>query len=111
MPLLKGILGKEEEEEFVEINETPAEIAATIPIKIESVSDYSDADKVQRALREGHIVLAKVKGLREKDMTELKRVIERIKRTCIAVNGEIVGLDQEWVLVTPAGARVVRPAE
>jgi len=29
----------------------------------------------------------------------------------VVVNGEIVGLDQEWVLVTPAGARVVRPAE
>lgn len=70
-------------------------------IVIESVAEFGDTEKVLKFLREGTIVLLKVKALREKDLGELKRVVERLKRTVVAQNGDIVGVEQDWLLLVP----------
>ena len=49
-----------------------------------------------------------IKGLKEKDMTELKRAIERIRKTCLAINGDIAGVSDEWVIICPEFAKVHR---
>ncbi len=70
-------------------------------IVIENVAEFGDTEKVLKALREGNIVLLKVKALKEKDLGELKRVVERLKRTILAQNGDIVGVEQDWLLLVP----------
>ncbi len=77
-----------------------------VGIRIEKLDDFSDTDRILKTLREGSIVFLRIKGLKDKDIGELKRSVERLKKTVMAQNGEIVGVEQDWLLLTPDFATV-----
>lgn len=107
---LKSIMGKlRSGNNYVEIDHTeePRE-DKQMWIALERLDSFSDSDRIQRKIREGNILLVKIRDLRAKDAEELKRSVERIRRTCLAVNGDIAGLGDDWLLVTPAAAKVYR---
>lgn len=115
MPI-KELLGKGEEsigdEELLEISDEDREgRAEAVPIEVVQLEEYQDAEEVQRSLREGKIIFAKIKKLKEKDMNELKRAIERIRKTCTAVDGDIAGVDDSYIVAAPNYARIVREVE
>lgn len=91
------------EEEFIELE--PNEMkkkAAKIFVKYFILTDFADIKGVIDALREGYTVaLIKIKPLKDKDMNELKRAINKVKRTCEAIDGEIVGIDEDWIIAVP----------
>lgn len=101
MPLFAG------KDEYVEL-ESSDEKKSKVPIEIEKINEYSDSDRIQRKAREGTIMLVRVKELRERNVGELKRCVERIKRTVEASGGEIVAVGDDWVIVTPGTAKLVR---
>jgi len=97
------------EEEFIELDTTGVEApSGKIPIKVDKLEDFSDSDRIQKIIRDGSIVLVKIKALRGKDISELKRAIDKLRKTCIAVNGDIAGIDEDWIILTPAYAHVAR---
>ena len=111
MSISKKIFGGREspdEEEFLEIEHVSSPNIDAIPIKIAQINDYGDVDSVQKMLREGNIVFAKIKTLKEKDLSELKRAVERIRKTVIAIGGDIAGVDENYIVATPNFARVDR---
>jgi len=110
MALEKIFGGREEidEEDFLEIDHEATPNIDAIPIKIAHINDYGDIDKVQRLLREGNIVFARIKTLKDKDISELKRAIERLRKTVTALNGDIAGVDEDYIVATPNFARVDR---
>jgi len=112
MPLEKIFGGRKEidEGDFLEIDHEATPNIDAIPIKIAHINDYGDVDMVQKFLREGNIVFAKIKTLKEKDMSELKRAIERLRKTVIALNGDIAGVDENFIVATPSFARIDRTA-
>ncbi len=97
------------EEEFIELDtedlETPS---GKIPIRVDKMDDFSDSDRIQKHIRGGNIVLVKIKTLRGKDISELKRAIDKLRKTCIAINGDIAGIDEDWVILTPSFAHIAR---
>jgi SepF-like predicted cell division protein (DUF552 family) len=102
-------------EEYIEVDvgglpgaEPTLSGSGKIGIIIESVSEFGDTERVLKQVREGQIVLMKVKALKEKDLGELKRVVERFKRTVLAQNGDIVGVEQDWLLLVPEHVTVHR---
>ncbi|MFH8080997.1 MAG: cell division protein SepF [Candidatus Aenigmatarchaeota archaeon] len=97
----------EDKEAFVEIEKTGEE-GKKIHIKVETLEEYGDTDRVQKLLREGNILFLKIKPLRDKDLGELKRAVAKIKKTVTAMNGDIVGVDENYLIVTPEFARVYR---
>ena len=102
---------EEEGEEYVEVNvmDSPEAVpSGALGIKVEKLDDFGDTDRVLRSMRKGSIVFLKIRGLREKDMGELKRAIEKLKRTAMANNGDIVGIEQDWLIITPDGAAIER---
>jgi uncharacterized protein len=107
---IKNIMGKfRDKEDYVEVEHDEAPIAAgPISIEIERLENYNDSDRIQKKVREGNILLVKIRDLKAKDMEELKRSVERIRRTCVAVNGDIAGLGDDWIVVTPSSAKVHR---
>lgn len=115
MPI-KDLLGKGEEEigdeELLELSEEAGggEVRA-VPIKVIELEEYKDAEGVQKSVREGKIVFVKIKRLKEQDMSDLKRAIERIRKTCTAVDGDIAGVDENYIVVTPSYAKVLREQE
>lgn len=102
------------QEEYIEIEVGGASKSSPVPahgkigIRIENLTEFSETEKVLRFLREGSVVLLKIKTLKEKDLSELKRVVERLKRTIAAQNGDMVGVEQDWLLLVPEHAVVHR---
>jgi len=98
-------------EEFIELDtedvETPT---GKVPIKVDKLEDFSDTDRIQKHMRNNNIVLVKIKALRGKDISELKRAIEKLRKTCVATNGDIAGIDEDFIILTPSFAHIVREA-
>ena len=60
-------------------------------------------------LREGYtIALVNIKPLKDKDLVELKRAINKLKKTCDAIRGDIAGFGDDYIIVTPSFARIYR---
>ena len=109
--VFESIFGREEpgedKEEFIEI-QTEGEDRGRMNIRIENLKDYRDVEGVQRLLREGNIVFLRIKKLKERDLGELKRSVERLRRTSVAMNGDIIGVDEDYLILTPPSAKIYR---
>ena len=77
-------------------------------IEIEKIEDFNDSIRIQEKIRNGSVVLAKIKDLKNKNMDELKRTIAKLRKTCIAIDGDIAGVSDDWIVLTPSTARVHR---
>jgi len=100
----------EAEDEYVELN-TDADNAMSSKIVVRSFSleDFSDVKDVIETLREGYtICLVNIRPLREKDMVELKRAVNKVKKTCEAINGDIAGFGEDYVVIVPSFAQIYR---
>jgi SepF-like predicted cell division protein (DUF552 family) len=97
------------EEEFIELDTQEAQTpSGKVPIRVDKLEDFADTDRIQKIIRDGSIVLVKIKALRTKDISELKRAIDKLRKTTVAMNGDIAGIDEDFIIVTPAFAHVVR---
>ncbi len=99
------------EDDYLEVDTYGGDIgvpSGRVGIAVEKLGNFEDTERVLRALRTGNIVFLKIKELKEKDMGELKRAVEKLKKTAIANNGDIAGVEQDWLIITPASANVVR---
>lgn len=103
----KGKESKLEEDEYLEIEALGEERGKT-NIRIETLNDYRDVEGVQRHVREGNVVFLRIRRMRERDMGELKRSVERLRRTAIAMNGDIIGVDEDYLILTPPSAKIYR---
>jgi len=106
--LKEKIAGKEEG--FVEV-ETGFEEEGKVGVKIDNLNSYADTDRVQQFLREGNVVFLGIKKLRAKDINELKRAVERLKKTCAAMDGDLIGVEEDFLILTPKFAKVYRGKE
>ncbi len=73
------------------------------------IEDFSDIKVIIDAMREGKTIgLINVRPLREKDMIELKRTVNKLKKTIDALEGDIAGFGEDWIVVTPSFAQIYR---
>jgi hypothetical protein len=96
----------EEGEDTVEV--TPEIEEGKVNVRIENLRDYTDTDRVQQLMREGNVVFLKIKELRSKDINELKRAVDKLRKTCTAMNGDIVGVDEDFLIITPKSVSIYR---
>jgi SepF-like predicted cell division protein (DUF552 family) len=76
------------------------------------VEKFQDTERVLDYLRTGeYILLLKVKPLRDKDITELKRAVNRIRTHCEATGADVAALDDSWIVVVPQSIFIERAAE
>lgn len=94
--------------DYIELESSDAQNEGKVQIRIENLADFADTERIQAELRAGNIVWIKIKQLREKDMSELKRSVDRLRKTCIAVNGDIAGIDEDFLILTPENVRIHR---
>lgn len=99
-----------EEEGYVELNSAPKkDIDSKILVRPYVLEDFSDVKPVLDSLREGYtICLLNIKPLKEKDIVELKRAINKLKKTCDAVDGDIAGFGEDWIVVAPSFVDIYR---
>ena len=99
------------EEEYVELNTDIKGNDSKITVRPFILEDFSDVKLVLDSLREGYtIALVNIKPLKDKDLVELKRAINKLKKTCDAISGDIAGFGEEWVIVAPSFVEVYREA-
>ena len=77
-------------------------------VKLVSLKNMSDVEKINLELNKGNIVLGDITLLLKRDHQELKRVIDQLKRLCRGIGGDIIGVGESKILVTPANIRVYR---
>jgi SepF-like predicted cell division protein (DUF552 family) len=100
----------EEGESYVEVNvmDSQERKTGTMGIRIERLTEFSDTDRILKHIRKGSVIFLKIKDLKEKDMGELKRAVDKLKKTVIANNGDIAGVESDWLILTPEYAAVER---
>jgi SepF-like predicted cell division protein (DUF552 family) len=97
------------DEEYVELDTSSEEIKSKIIIRPFTLDDFSGIKPILESIRTGNTVaLVNIKPLKDKDMIELKRAINKLKKTCEAINGEIAGFGDDWIVVAPSFAQIHR---
>jgi SepF-like predicted cell division protein (DUF552 family) len=99
--------GAEGAEELTELP-VPEEPVSQTQIMIEKIEMLSDADRIIKKVRSGNIVIARIKELKEQNLDELKHAISKIRTSTTVWNGDIAGVGDEWIIVTPSSAKIKR---
>ena len=97
-------------EDYLEID-TAKETSqkAKISVRPFIIQDFADIKPALDSIREGYtIALVNIKPLKDRDMVELKRAVSKIKKTCDAIEGDIAGFGDDWIVVTPSFAKIYR---
>tara|TARA_Y100000310_G_C20673065_1_gene811356 strand:- start:1182 stop:1589 length:408 start_codon:yes stop_codon:yes gene_type:complete len=97
-------------EDYIEL-ETGVKIGpkSKVIVKPFIVEDFVDIKPALDSLREGYtIALINIKPLKEKDMIELKRAVGKIRKTCEAIDGDVAGFGEDWLVATPSFAGIHR---
>ena len=105
---LKKMFGKSGEEEYVEIDLSSGEAKESkIIVKPFLLKTFDDVNEILNSLREGYtIAVVDIKPLKQKDVIELKRAIDKIKKTVEALEGSIAGFGDTTIIATPKFAEI-----
>lgn len=99
---------EEAEKDFVEVNPS-GDDKPQLMVRTFVLEDFSDIKEVLDVLREGHVIpIINIRPIKEKDLIELKRAINKLKKTTDAIGGDIAGVGDDYIVCTPAEARIYR---
>jgi SepF-like predicted cell division protein (DUF552 family) len=98
------------EEEYVELNTKVVENnSKQIIVRPFVMEDFSDIKLILDTLRNGNtIALINIRPLKDRDLIELKRAISKLKKTCSAIDGDIAGFGDDYIVVVPSFAKIHR---
>jgi SepF-like predicted cell division protein (DUF552 family) len=96
------------EDDFVELDAEMSETEEKVVIRAETLKEFNDVEQVQEHIRNDHIVWVNIQPLKNREMADLKRAIKRLKKTVASVNGDMAGVDEEWIVVCPEYASIER---
>ena len=98
--------------DYVELDTNASAEKAKIVVRPFILDDFEQIKPILDVLREGHTIsLINIKPLKDKDLIELKRAINKLKKTCAAVEGDIAGFGENWIALVPSFARIHRPKQ
>jgi hypothetical protein len=114
MGFVEKLLGKPEkvsveQYEELDLSEYEAEIAgeAETYIKVAEVTGLGEVPEIRRQIYEGNVVIADVAFLKHDRLT-MDRILRDLRQLAEDVNGDIVGLGEEYIIVTPTGIKIDR---
>jgi SepF-like predicted cell division protein (DUF552 family) len=101
-------------DDFIEIdsNAESNKPKSKIMVKPYEIEDFSDIKQVVDDLRDGYtIALVNIRALKDKDLVELKRAVNKLKKTTDAMEGDIAGFGDSFLVITPSFAQIYRNKE
>jgi len=99
----------EEGQEYVEVGAEAEGAKHKVIVRPFTLEEFDDVKPVLDSLREGYTVaLVNIRPLKEKDVVELKRAINKLKKTTDAIEGEIAGFGDDYIIVCPQFASIYR---
>lgn len=105
-----GLFGnsKKEPTDLPELDESMTKEDTNVTVAVENLKGYADAERVQAMVREGKIVFLRIKSLRDSDINELKRTVDKLKKTIVASDGDILLSEEDVLILCPPNAKVYR---
>jgi len=99
----------EQETGYVELENDGEMSRSKVLVRPFMLEDFDDVKPVLDSLREGYtIALVNIRPLKDKDLVELKRAINKLKKTTDAIEGEIAGFGDDFLVITPSFASIYR---
>lgn len=80
-------------------------------VKVCKLKGFSDIDISARELSEGNIVIIDIKPLSDRSVTELKHAVDEMKDICLSMGGDIAGLTEYHLILTPPNVKIERSSE
>ena len=77
-------------------------------LKAITLRDSSDISNIKNDAKKNMILILRVTPLAQKDIKELRRVIEQLYTYVQSVGGDIARLGEERVVITPPGIKIWR---
>lgn len=102
--LFKGLKSEEDLMEMPEDEEQKSQVS----IRVETLHDFVDVDRISRFLKEGNIIFLKTQELQRKDLGEFQNSVQKLKRNCSQFGWDLVGLEEGYLIATPAFAKIER---
>jgi len=106
------VVGKEKDD-FIELS--PKGDEKNMPkalLKIYELNNFDDIKDVIDCVRNGYTMcMIRIAGLHEKDRIELKRAILKLKKTLQVLGGDVVGVDENWVIALPSFIEIAKTKE
>jgi len=93
------------ERDYAELVEE-SEVSSKVQIMIDRIESFTDSDRVIHNLREGKVTFAKIGDFKNTNIDELRRTVAKIKTVCRALDGDIVAVANEWLIVAPPQATI-----
>ncbi|MFW6024932.1 MAG: cell division protein SepF [Candidatus Woesearchaeota archaeon] len=107
-----GVPSEEKEEtDYVELNSNVSDSSFETKIAVQffELHEFKDVKKIIKSIREGYnIAIVNIRKLKEKDVGELKRAVEKIKKSARVSDGSIKGFGNDWLLVTPSFVEIAK---
>lgn len=99
----------EHQEEYVELGKSEFDDKTKVIVRPFVLDDFEDIKPILDTLREGYtIALVNIRPLKDRDLVELKRAINKLKKTCDAIEGDIAGFGEDYIVVVPSFASIYR---
>ncbi len=100
-------------DDFVELETINLENSSSVTrfVKVCKLRGYADIEKVTKELNYGNIVIADIKNLAIRSENELKYAIKEMKRIVETINGDIAGISENHLIITPTGIKIDRTKE
>ncbi|RMD58129.1 cell division protein SepF [Candidatus Woesearchaeota archaeon] len=99
----------EDQPEYVELEHDPELSRSRVLVRPFVLDDFEDVKPILTSLREGYtIALVNIRPLKDRDLIELKRAINKLKKTADAIDGEIAGFGEDFLVVCPSFASIYR---
>ncbi|MEM4714394.1 MAG: cell division protein SepF [Candidatus Nanoarchaeia archaeon] len=99
-------------EDYVELEADIKDKSSKVLVRPFTLTQYDDIKDILNAIRDGTTIsVIDIAPLKDKDLSELKRAVDKIKKTVEANDGDIAAFGENFLLVTPAFAKVWRRSE
>ncbi len=97
-------------DDYIELKEQPVQQnEANISVRYCTLDSFEDVKPVLDFIRDGSsICIVKIKPLKDKDINELKRAISKMKKVCEVMEGDIIGMDEDYLITSPSFVRVFK---
>ena len=73
-----------------------------------SLKSYEEIIKIKNDINKKMIVILKITPLAQRDIEELKRVVEELYEFSVSIGGDIARLGEERIVITPPGVKIWR---
>jgi SepF-like predicted cell division protein (DUF552 family) len=94
-----------------EVVEVPEDLDETkqLTVRIETLRDFVDTERIARIMKEGNIVFLKVGELQKHDIGEFQNSVQKLKRFSNQFGWDIVGMEEGYLVITPNTVKIARP--